>query len=112
MVDVANPLISIVMLCYNHEQFVAEALDGVLAQSYSPLDIIIIDDGSQDGTAERVSAGLPPRPDIRFIRNGSNLGLLGTCEVGFRAARGPFIVMTCDDDVMLPSMVAQMVEAW
>jgi glycosyltransferase involved in cell wall biosynthesis len=115
MADVENQLISIVMLCYNHEKFVAEALDGVLAQTYAPLDIIIIDDCSQDATADIVAAKLaqlPDRSNIRFIRNSKNLRLLGTCEAGISAARGDFVVMTCDDDVMLPDMVSEMAEVW
>src|SRR5262245_20429699 len=109
------PLISLVLLCYNHEKFVAEALDGVLAQTYSPLDIVIIDDCSQDRTADIVAAklaNLHDRPNIRFIRNPQNMGLLRAREVGILAARGAFIVDTCDDDVMHPDMVAEMVEAW
>ena len=64
MADV-NPLISIVMLCYNHERYVAEALEGVLAQTYAPLDIVIIDDCSQDTTAEIVAAKLAALPTVR-----------------------------------------------
>ena len=114
MADAANPLISVVMLCYNHEKFVAEALEGVFAQTYSPLDIVIVDDCSQDRTPEIVAAKLAEvaNPEIRFIRNERNLGLLGAREVGIKAARGAFIVDTCDDDVMMPEMVAEMVEAW
>src|SRR5260370_24377996 len=110
MADVENPLISIVMLCHNHEKFVAEALDGVLAQTYSPLDIVIIDDCSQDETANIVAAKLaelPDRSNIRFIRNSRNLRLLGTCDVAISATRGDFVVLTCDDDVMLPDLVAE-----
>jgi glycosyltransferase involved in cell wall biosynthesis len=116
MTDVESPLISVVMLCYNHEKYVAEALEGVLAQTYSPLDIVIIDDCSQDRTADIVAtrlAGLPAgHSRIRFVRNSRNMGLLGAREAGINAARGAFIVNTCDDDVMLPDMVAEMTEAW
>jgi glycosyltransferase involved in cell wall biosynthesis len=115
MNDAGRPLVSIVMLCYNHEKFVLEALEGVLAQTYSPLDIIIVDDCSQDQTANLVAAELariPGRCDIRFIRNSVNKKLLGAREVGFTAARGSFIIDTCDDDIMLPDMTAEMVEAW
>jgi glycosyltransferase involved in cell wall biosynthesis len=110
-----NPLISIVMLCYNHEKFVAEALDGVLAQTYAPLEIVIVDDFSTDRTLEIVSAklaGYPNPSDIRIIRNPRNLRLLGTCDVGIEATRGEFVVLTCDDDVMLPDMVSEMADVW
>jgi glycosyltransferase involved in cell wall biosynthesis len=110
-----KPLISIVMLCYNHERFVAEALDGVLSQIYSPLEIVIVDDCSQDATAEIVGSKLTnvkSSSNIRFIRNAKNLGLLPTCETGIRNSKGDFIVFTCDDDVMEPSMVADITDFW
>lgn len=110
-----NPLISVVLLCYNHEEFVAEAFAAVLSQTYRPLEIIIVDDCSTDSTPDIVSrkiAELSNPPHVRFIRNARNRRLLGTCDVGIRAARGEFVVLTCDDDVMLPDMVAEMVDFW
>jgi glycosyltransferase involved in cell wall biosynthesis len=115
MNDAHSPLISIVMLCYNHERFVAEALDGLFLQTYSPLDIVIVDDCSQDRTPNIVAAriaSLSQPSNVRFIRNPQNKGLLGAREAGFIAARGTFIVNACDDDVMLPNMVAEMVDVW
>jgi glycosyltransferase involved in cell wall biosynthesis len=110
-----RPLISIVMLCYNHERFVGEALEGVLAQTYSPLDIVIVDDCSRDRTPDIVATRLGQLSrhcNIRFIRNPQNMGLVGAREIGINAACGIFIVNTCDDDVMMPDMVAEMAEAW
>lgn len=108
-----HPLISVVMLCYDHERYIAEALDGLLAQSYAPLDIIIVDDCSPDRSAEIVMARLAGyRGNARFVRHTFNKGLLGARETGFRVARGAFVVDTCDDDVMKPDMVAEMVDAW
>ena len=103
------------MLCYNHERYVSEALAGVFAQSYSPLEIVIVDDCSTDATAEIVGArlaGIRGRPNVRFIRNAWNSGLLGACETGIKAATGEFIIFTCDDDVMLPDMVSEMADFW
>ena len=114
--EAANrPLVSIGMLCYNHERFVAEALDGVLAQTYTPLEIVIYDDCSTDKTPDVVAAKLadiPHRSDIRFIRGSRNQGLLGACDVAIRATRGEFVVLTCDDDIMQPELVSEMVEVW
>lgn len=115
MAVTAKPLISIVMLCYNHEKFVAEALEGVLAQTYFPLEVIIVDDCSQDATKDVVHfrlSKLHAVPDIRVINNTKNLGLLPTCEVGIRASRGDFVVFTCDDDVMMPEMISEIADFW
>jgi glycosyltransferase involved in cell wall biosynthesis len=115
MTEAGNPLISVILLCYNHERFVAEALHGVLAQTYTPLDIVIVDDCSTDQTAKIVSEVLsahPGRPVSRWIRNPQNLTWWGACPIGLAAARGDFIVLTCGDDVMLPDMVAEMADIW
>ena len=112
---IENPLISVVMLCYNHDDFVAEALDGVLAQTYFPLDIVIVDDCSQDKTADIVQRKLSEisgQNSVRVLLNPRNEGLLGACAVGIKAARGNFIVLTCDDDVMTPEMVSEMAKVW
>ena len=57
-----KPLISLILLCYNHEKFVAEAVASVLSQRYSPLEIVIIDDGSPDRTAEIIEGSLAAHP--------------------------------------------------
>ena len=72
----------------------AEALDGVLSQSYSPLEIIIFDDCSPDRTAEiieRAIAEHPHRSDVRFIRNPKNMGAKGVGGTGLSMAKGEFI---------------------
>jgi len=47
-----NPLVSIICLSYNHRDFIAEAINSVLAQDYPNIELIVIDDGSTDGAAE------------------------------------------------------------
>src|SRR5215203_6077215 len=112
MVKEKNPLISIILLCYRHEKYVAEAVEGVLAQTYSPLDIIVVDDCSPDSTAEIIAAKLADRPDVHFIRNAKNMTWWGSCEMALNAAQGEFIVLSCGDDIMLPDMVAHMADVW
>src|SRR5580704_8867445 len=103
-------LITIILLCYEHEDFVTEALGGVLSQSYSPLEIIIFDDCSPDRTAdiiERTIVEHPRRSDVRFIRNPKNMGGLAVASMGLSMAKGEFIFISCGDDVMLPNMVEE-----
>jgi len=115
MLEAENPLISIVLLCFNHEKFVAQALDGVLRQTYSPLDIVIVDDNSSDATANIIAATLaehPDRSDVRFIHNPRNMQWRAAMDVGLQTVRGAFIVISCGDDIMLPEMVAEMAAIW
>jgi glycosyltransferase involved in cell wall biosynthesis len=109
----AAPLATVVLLCFNYERFVDEALDGLFAQTYQPLDIIILDDCSSDQSAKIIEARLAQRgnpPNIRFVRNQRNMvhpipGILGMIK-------GDFVVLASADDVMLPHMVERLVQTW
>ena len=110
-----SPLVSIVCLTYNHETFIAEAISGMLGQTYAPLDIIILDDASTDATAQVVRdelAKYPQRRDIRFIRNDRNLGIRDNFEKGVSLARGRFISKAHGDDIMMPTMIEEMARVW
>jgi glycosyltransferase involved in cell wall biosynthesis len=110
-----NPLISLVLACYNQEQFVGEAVEGVLSQTYSPLEIVIIDDCSPDGTAGVIEAKLAERPerrDIRFIRNETNLKPGGVSQLGLSITKADFITIASGDDILLPDMIADIAKVW
>ena len=110
-----QPLVSILCVTYNQENFVRDAVQSILAQTYSPLDIVILDDASPDGTADVVVAELArysSRENIRFIRNERNLGFLANIRKGVSLARGEFVVVCCGDDVFLPQMVEKMAQVW
>jgi hypothetical protein len=109
-----RPLVSIVCLTYNHEAFVRDAIDGMLAQSYAPLEIIVLDDASSDATALIIEDALrqPACRDIRFTRNARNLGARDNFVKGINLARGKFIVSASADDIMMPTMVEKMVKVW
>ena len=110
-----RPLVTIILLCYNHQKFVEEAVRGVLAQTYSSLEIIIFDDCSPDATAaiiERTLAEQPRRADVRFVRNPKNMTANTVVRMGLSMARGDFIFVSHGDDVMLPEMVGKMTDVW
>jgi glycosyltransferase involved in cell wall biosynthesis len=113
--NVANPLISVILACYNQEKFVAEAVGGVLSQTYAPLDIVIVDDCSTDRTPEIIRAELarhPDRTDIRFVRNEKNLTIRVSSPKALGMTKGDFVVIGCGDDIMLPDMIAEMAKVW
>jgi glycosyltransferase involved in cell wall biosynthesis len=110
-----RPLISVILACYNHEKFVAEAINGVLSQSYSPLEVVIFDDCSPDGTAEvieRTIANHPRRSDVQFVPNNKNIGGHAVSEIGLRMVKGNFLFITCGDDIMLPDMIEEVASVW
>ena len=64
-----NPLVSIALCTYNGEQYLAEQLDSIISQTYQNLEIIIVDDGSSDGTAGIIKAYAERNNRIRYFIN-------------------------------------------
>jgi glycosyltransferase involved in cell wall biosynthesis len=109
-----KPLVSVVMPCYQQERYIRRALQSVLAQDYSPLEIIIADDASSDRTydiivEETKAYGGPHR--IIHGRNQRNLKI-ETYNGLIEKARGRFIVHAHGDDVSFPDRVSRLVAHW
>jgi glycosyltransferase involved in cell wall biosynthesis len=94
----ANPLISCIVPVFNGERYLGEALDSILAQTYRPIEIIVVDDGSTDGTGELV-ARYGDR--IRYFRQ-NNEGAPTARNAGLSAARGAFVAFLDSDDLWHP----------
>jgi glycosyltransferase involved in cell wall biosynthesis len=94
----SGPTISVVVPAYNEERYIAEALGAVLAQTRSPLEVIVVDDGSTDGTQEVVARF---GGTVRLIEQ-ENRGCPGAFDTGFREARGEFVALCPADDVWEP----------
>lgn len=101
----AAPLVSIVIPSCNYREFVAEAVRSVLAQDYSAVELIVIDDGSTDGTSE-VLASLGSG---FYWESQSNMGQARTLEKGWRMAQGEVLGYLSADDVLAPSAVRESV---
>lgn len=93
--------VSVLVPTFNRENYLAECLDSLLAQSVPPLEIIVIDDGSEDGTAA-VVARYGER--IRYVRK-ENGGKPSAVNLGLSLARGDLIWIFDDDDVALPDAI-------
>ena len=94
-------LVSVVIPCFNHARFLADALDSVRAQTWPHVEAIVVDDGSTDDPA-----GIANRyPDVRFIQQ-ANRGLSEARNVGWRASKGTIIIFLDADDVLAPGAAA------
>ena len=93
-----RPLISCIVPVFNGERYVAEALDSILHQTYAPLEIIVADDGSTDGTAA-VVARYGDR--VRYLRE-ENLGAPAARNLGLIMAQGEFVAFLDADDLWQP----------
>jgi len=96
----ASPLVSVVLAARDAEATIDEAVASVLRQAVERLELVVVDDGSIDGTGDRLAA--IPDQRLRVLRNESPLGLGGALNVGLDAARGTFVARMDADDVALP----------
>ncbi|CAG0956539.1 alpha-1,3-rhamnosyltransferase [Geobacteraceae bacterium] len=90
-------LVSVIIPSYNHRTYIAQAIGSVLDQSWSPIDLIVIDDGSTDGSPEVIEQLLHERGGFRFVAR-ENRGLLKTLNEGLALARGEFFCELASDD--------------
>jgi glycosyltransferase involved in cell wall biosynthesis len=104
----AQPLVSVVMPAWNAEATIVEALRSVAAQTYRNLEIIIVDDGSSDGTAELAKDFCVNDPRARTLGR-SNSGPAAARNLGIVEARGEWIALIDADDVWHPTKVEKQV---
>ncbi len=110
-----RPLVSFILFAYNQEQFIREAMDGALSQTYSPLEIIVSDDCSTDSTLEIINEMVKAYQGPHKIivnRNDRNLGLAGNINNAFEMAAGEFFVVAAGDDISVPERTVRLVERW
>ncbi len=105
-----SPLVSVILPCYNAEVFLKEALDSILEQSYSNIEVILIDDGSTDQSAKVYVQKSKEDSRLKIYNNPSNLGLIKTLNKGILLAKGEFIARMDADDVSVKDRIAHQVE--
>ena len=101
-----NPLVSIIINNYNYGSFLAEAIDSALNQTYSPVEVIVVDDGSTDNSRE-IIANYKDRIIPLLQENG---GQASAYNAGFAASSGEIICFLDSDDWFLPEKVALVVK--
>lgn len=103
------PLVTVVCLCYNHEKFVLECLKSVENQVHPNIEMIVVDDFSQDNSVSVIEQYLADKPHIQFFKNIKNLGNTKSFNQALRVAKGEFIIDLATDDVLLPTSIADLV---
>ena len=97
-----QPLVSVVIIFWNAERFIQEAIESVLVQTYSAWELLLVDDGSSDGSTAiaRHYAGRHPER-VRYLEHAghANLGMSASRNLGIRDAHGPYLAFLDADDV-------------
>lgn len=110
-----RPLATLFVMAYRQERFIAEAVEGAFSQTYSPLEIILSDDCSPDGTfavMQEMAAAYQGPHQVRLNRNPVNLGLIGHLERIMEMARGEIVVQNAGDDISEPVRTQRLVDVW
>jgi len=107
----SEALISICIPAYNASKFIAETLESVKKQTYSQWELIVVEDGSLDGTKEIVEVfSKEVTQSVRYLLNEKNLGLTTTRNVAAKAARGEWIALLDSDDLWHESHLADLIK--
>lgn len=104
------PLVSVIIPCYNQGQYLKEAIDSVLKQSYDKLEIVIVNDGSTDELTLSILKAISD-PRIKIV-NQRNMGLADARNKGITNSKGDFVLPLDSDDKIAPSYIQFCVRAF
>lgn len=103
-----DPFVSIIIPVYNGQMFIAKTIDTVLSQDYKNLELLVLDNHSNDATAEIVAGYNDFR--IKHIRNSSNLGMIANFNLAFKHMQGKYVQwLSCDDPMFTKSALSKKV---
>jgi glycosyltransferase involved in cell wall biosynthesis len=90
------------MCNYNYGRYIGDAFEAILSQSYSPAEIIVLDDGSTDNSVAVIEEYAKKYVSIRFLKNEKNMGLNYSINRCLEASSGEYIYWAGSDDKVLP----------
>lgn len=102
------PLVSVILPSFNHRRFVGESIESVLRQTYPNIQLIVIDDGSTDGSADYI-ASLVEHHRFEFIAQ-ANAGLIATLNRAKQLVRGKYVSLAASDDFYHPKKIERLVD--
>lgn len=113
--SVADPLVTVGIALYNHEQFIVECVESIIQQRYSPIELIILDDGSRDNSLSTLQAFLnkadtDPSKITIDLQTQSNQGMCRTLNTIAKRARGKYISFIGSDDIWMPDKLVDQVD--
>ena len=110
--ETSPPLVSVMIISYNQERFIREAVESALMQDYGNLEVVVSDDASRDATQSILRDVAQQHPKrLKLFLNSVNLGITGNSNVGLSHCSGEFVAFMGGDDVLLPGKIGRQV-AW
>jgi len=100
-------LVSVIIVNFNGRRFLQDCLSSILEQAYSPFEVILVDNASQDGSVEFVRENFPA---VNVFVQKENLGFAGGSNAGIREARGEFILTLNNDTIVPPDFIGELVK--
>ncbi len=104
------PSVSVIMPAYNAEKTIEDAIASALRQTYADIEVIVIDDHSNDGTYGIVKKLAEADERVRILTNGENLGAASSRNKGIKEARGKYIALLDSDDLWYESKLMRQIE--
>ena len=100
MPEIKNSLVSIIITCYNYADFIADAIDSALNQTYKNIEIVIVNDASKDKSSEVIRKYADKYKNIIFFDNTENKGVVYSRNMAIEASRGKYILPLDADDII------------
>lgn len=108
-----NHLVSVLIPAYNHENYVQETIKSIIDQTYQNIELIIVDDGSQDNTWEKIQ-GMKPECEKRFVNihfeTKNNEGICSTLNNLVNLSKGEFVYIIASDDIAKPQAIEKEID--
>src|SRR5262245_24963779 len=101
------PLVTIGITCFNATDTIQRAIASALKQDWPNKEILIVDDASLDGSAERLQEIARRQPELRIIRHDANQGYAGALNSVIKSSRGEFLAIFDDDDESRPERITK-----
>jgi len=107
--DDGLPWVTVVCTCYNHAAYVKDALNSVLLQTYSKVELIVVDNCSSDNSVQIIQRYLQEHPSIIFVANSENKGICKAFNEVSRVAKGKYLIDLAADDILMPTRIERQV---
>ncbi len=105
-----KPKLSIIVPCYNYAHYLRTSVDSILHQNYPDYELLLIDDGSSDGTWDIMQEYAANHPHVRTIQHTTNQGIFKSNQTGWKAAQGDYLHFFSSDDFYHPSCLSKVMQ--